>query len=195
MKTGVPYYTIKHLLDESGRIPYETLLSTSEWQQFRSVIIERDNHTCTRCNQPETTKLHPDDNGYFRAPTQQEIDNVVQPPEFDLGGGIILKLKAPTITGKKIENPIILHVHHLYYIFDHLPWQYNNNALVTVCHECHTEIHKTQKIPTYDDQELEEELNLVTCDKCFGTGFLQQYNYFHDGICFKCMGYKFLKRK
>ena len=30
-----------------------------------------------------------------------------------------------------------LHVHHLYYIKDNKPWEYDNSALITLCEECH----------------------------------------------------------
>lgn len=34
-----------------------------------------------------------------------------------------------------------LHVHHLYYEKGRKPWEYENNALVTVCAECHDILH------------------------------------------------------
>jgi len=34
-----------------------------------------------------------------------------------------------------------LHVHHLYYLPDHEPWQYENNALITLCEVCHIKEH------------------------------------------------------
>lgn len=30
-----------------------------------------------------------------------------------------------------------LHVHHLYYIKGRKPWEYDNSAFITYCHECH----------------------------------------------------------
>jgi hypothetical protein len=35
-----------------------------------------------------------------------------------------------------------LHVHHLYYIYNKMPWQYPNNALVTLCGRCHNKWHE-----------------------------------------------------
>lgn len=35
-----------------------------------------------------------------------------------------------------------LNVHHLYYIKGNAPWDYPNNALITLCENCHQEAHK-----------------------------------------------------
>ena len=34
-----------------------------------------------------------------------------------------------------------LHVHHRYYTQDRMPWEYENDALVTLCEDCHIHIH------------------------------------------------------
>jgi len=35
-----------------------------------------------------------------------------------------------------------LHIHHLYYQSDLHLWQYDNDALVTVCNDCHKKLHR-----------------------------------------------------
>lgn len=35
-----------------------------------------------------------------------------------------------------------LHVHHLYYKKGLMPWEYDNDALITLCQECHKQTHK-----------------------------------------------------
>lgn len=35
-----------------------------------------------------------------------------------------------------------LHVHHIYYIKDHLAWQYPHNAFITLCKDCHKKWHE-----------------------------------------------------
>jgi len=35
-----------------------------------------------------------------------------------------------------------LHVHHRYYAQDRMPWEYDDDALVTLCEDCHTHIHE-----------------------------------------------------
>jgi hypothetical protein len=43
-----------------------------------------------------------------------------------------------------------LHVHHLYYIYNHMAWQYPNNALVTLCGRCHSRWHENNDIEVRD---------------------------------------------
>lgn len=68
-----------------------------------------------------------------------------------------------------------------------LAWEYDNSNLITLCENCHEEEHIQQEIPLYD-----ENLNLIshieTRDRCNGLGYIKQYNYYHNGICFKCEG-------
>ena len=81
-----------------------------------------------------------------------------------------------------------LNVHHEYYINGHKPWEYEDQALVTLCEECHGKRHKSD-IPIYkskDDKQIE--YYCKKCDKCGGTGYLPQYKHVENGICFKCGG-------
>ncbi|MGF7077160.1 hypothetical protein [Mucilaginibacter sp. 3215] len=181
---------IQHL-NHSGRIPYELLLKTKEWRDIREKVLLRDNYTCTNCYKAATVKMNPTDLGYYRKPNPEEIERNRKPITIDWGDGILRKMYHAPIVAVKIENPVILHVHHLYYVLGNLPWQYDLQALVTVCHACHLEIHKTQQIPVYSDDNLTQLLELKFCDRCFGTGFLAQFIYFHEGVCFACGGYKF----
>lgn len=47
------------------------------------------------------------------------------------------------------KSDCILHVHHKIYIAGRNPWEYNNKHLITLCKECHDEIHRTKKIKRY----------------------------------------------
>lgn len=40
----------------------------------------------------------------------------------------------------------ILHVHHKYYVLNVMPWEYPNNALITLCNICHKKEHLTNKL-------------------------------------------------
>jgi hypothetical protein len=65
------------------------------------------------------------------------------------------KLKDPRWQKKRLEilnrdeftcqycssNENTLHVHHKYYIPEANPWEYNNNALITLCEYCHEQEH------------------------------------------------------
>ena len=39
-----------------------------------------------------------------------------------------------------------LNVHHIYYVSGNMAWDYPNNALITLCSECHKVWHKKNKI-------------------------------------------------
>jgi hypothetical protein len=187
-----PFKDVQHLCDDNGRIQYEILLSTKEWQEFREIILTRDEHICTRCHKPPTPKMHPDDKGYYRKPTSEELEASKGVNIIDLGDGDVIRMQHAIPTAIQIKDPVVLHVHHLFYIWDHLPWEYELDALVTVCHACHEFIHKTEKILVYTNRERNENMELITCSKCFGTGYLSRYDYHYNGICFSCNGYKYI---
>jgi hypothetical protein len=46
----------------------------------------------------------------------------------------------------KCDSYIKLVVHHTYYESGKLVWEYPDDSLITLCNECHIEIHKTTKI-------------------------------------------------
>ncbi len=99
-------------------------------------------------------------------------------------------IKAPPI----LENEhIILCVHHKYYIDKKQPWEYINNALITLCQNCHQDLHNKTKIPVYTDITKTKQLNLTKCHRCNGSGYLSQYHYCQNGICFDCKGLKYLE--
>lgn len=81
-----------------------------------------------------------------------------------------------------------LNVHHKYYIEGVKPWDYEDSALVTLCQDCHYKRHNEtipvyksiiQKIPNY---------YIEKCQRCGGSGFIEQYDYYCNGICFACYG-------
>jgi 5-methylcytosine-specific restriction endonuclease McrA len=41
-----------------------------------------------------------------------------------------------------------LNCHHKYYLFKKKPWEYPLSSLLTLCKECHTNLHCESKIPT-----------------------------------------------
>lgn len=80
-----------------------------------------------------------------------------------------------------------LNIHHTYYVKGYKPWEYKDDAFVTLCKDCHKKRHETSQVPYYDH---EKRLigHLVTCDRCGGSGYLPQYSHVEHGICFKCGG-------
>lgn len=87
----------------------------------------------------------------------------------------------------------ILQVHHKLYVKTRLPWNYANADLITVCHECHSEIHQNTTIPFYLDEDAKK-LNkpLISCDRCSGQGSIPEFLHIANGICFKCNGKRYL---
>lgn len=189
MFENTSYDLIKTRYKSSWHIPYDELLRTIEWHNLREKILIRDNHKCTICNCEQSEKIG---SNYFRKLTEKEISEYPKEILFDLtGDGFMVKLKTAIPIGLKTDNPKILHVHHKFYVFGHTPWEYELDSLTTVCHECHHQIHKKSRIPVFIDEKLTESIDLTPCSRCDGTGFLEEYHYFKNGICFKCEGRKF----
>ena len=92
------------------------------------------------------------------------------------------------IDKKPVFNFTQLHIHHKYYIKDRNPWEYENDALVTLCAECHQKRHNTTNIPLYSAEKELLIANLPMCNRCQGRGYIPQYHYYCEGICFKCFG-------
>lgn len=80
-----------------------------------------------------------------------------------------------------------LNVHHKFYIDGRNAWEYEDDALITLCPSCHQKVHDSQKIPIYD--EYGDLLSYAAnCQRCEGSGYLKEFSYFQNGVCFSCMG-------
>ncbi len=84
-----------------------------------------------------------------------------------------------------------IHVHHTFYRLGRDPWDYPNESLQTLCRKCHHELHQTTSVPVLDTEE-----NVIgdfkPCTTCDGTGYRAQFHYHMGGVCFTCMGKKYL---
>jgi 5-methylcytosine-specific restriction endonuclease McrA len=92
----------------------------------------------------------------------------------------------PELLNYKGKNQT-LHVHHKKYIKGKMPWEYEDSDLISLCNLCHSNLHSTQTIPIYNNQGQRID-NAEICNKCNGSGYLEQYHYFQGGVCFKCFG-------
>ncbi|KIA89595.1 hypothetical protein [Kaistella jeonii] len=158
---------ISQLLDlkTSDHITYQDLLNCDEWKNKREEILDRDNHLCTICKTSKTL------DGTFLTGYSKNI------------------LYARRMNGE-LSLPdfrIHLEVHHEFYIRNLFPWEYDD-ALITVCNECHAAIHQERKIPVYFDQSKTIAVNEDPCQKCGGLGFLDMFAHVQNGICFQCHG-------
>jgi hypothetical protein len=80
-----------------------------------------------------------------------------------------------------------LNVHHNYYIEGMRPWEYNDDALKTLCKHCHELFHLNNQVNIYTkDRRLIK--NLTPCSRCDGYGILPQYIHIDNGVCYKCWG-------
>jgi 5-methylcytosine-specific restriction endonuclease McrA len=85
-----------------------------------------------------------------------------------------------------------LNTHHLYYKMGKNAWEYPDDALQTLCRECHLAVHQEQVIPYYSRDGMFI-INLTPCDRCGGHGIIPPYSHVQDGICFKCKGARYLE--
>lgn len=85
-----------------------------------------------------------------------------------------------------------LEVHHRYYEFDALAWEYNDSALITLCKNCHDLIHKTIAPLCYCVKEGQlVPMNFTPCYRCSGAGYFREYKHIQNGICFRCRGLRY----
>lgn len=82
-----------------------------------------------------------------------------------------------------------LHVHHKYYQSNLKAWEYPDESLITLCWDCHEELHKNTLIPILSNDEVEG--YLTPCSRCYGAGELPEFIHIQSGICFKCDGAKY----
>lgn len=81
-----------------------------------------------------------------------------------------------------------LNIHHKYYIRDKKAWEYEDKSLITLCEKCHQLEHQNNNIPV-KDVNLNFLYNSEICKKCNGSGFLSEFSYYENGVCFECYGY------
>ena len=91
------------------------------------------------------------------------------------------------------EPEVQLHVHHRQYYLGLLPWEYEDDDLITLCESCHRKIHDEGVILKKDENGKEIAIRLTPCPRCNGTGYLPEFNYVENGICFKCRGARFVE--
>ena len=83
-----------------------------------------------------------------------------------------------------------LHVHHKYYQEGLLPWEYPDDALMTLCYKCHEKLHKDGIVEVLD-KHGNNIGHYHYCKRCNGAGWFPEYWYFQSGICFRCDGARY----
>lgn len=89
---------------------------------------------------------------------------------------------------KELDNQVDLNIHHKYYITGKYAWEYNDEALITLCRKCHQYEHQNNEIFVYNDS-MALQYKAEICNKCSGSGYLPQFYYFENGTCFNCNGH------
>lgn len=205
---------------------YKEQLETFEWRSKRSLILERDNFRCRKCNVERTPfvglspkfgiKDFSDMKNCGYSPslvgknifvTKNNIIAIVKYIETEEGIPDLEKLfyaqrwKEPqnvlvfgsyelicfTKKLKTTDRFPDLNIHHKYYIENRKAWEYNDDALVTLCENCHREEHETNSVNVFDENGKILYTPQI-CDRCDGSGYLPEFNYYQNGICFKCGG-------
>jgi 5-methylcytosine-specific restriction endonuclease McrA len=197
------YPDIKSELDSLTRQEqYRALLLTKEWHDFRLKILKLDSHQCQVCQLKEgpieekvPTEVYQKEmevvlkhNEEFR---KKSKDRDFQERQLKILMGEIngeFEGLMPFPSDTNIVGHAILQIHHILYYLTHLPWEYQRKDVVTLCASCHKAEHENKEIYLYDDQTKSKKTKLVCCSKCGGTGFLPEYDYFKNGICFSCGG-------
>lgn len=142
------------------------------------------------------------DNGTLFLVNWENIKEV-PPPELAIYNGLTQLGKSYLIIAKKdekfvnetfsvpilSENTIILHVHHKFYIENKLPWEYENDSLITLCNWCHWDLHEKTNVPIYTmiNGQLHD-LLYIPCKRCNGAGVIPKYKHVVNGLCFRCNG-------
>ncbi|MGX7688631.1 hypothetical protein ACWA1C_15810 [Flectobacillus roseus] len=99
----------------------------------------------------------------------------------------INNLELNALNWSEVKN---LHVHHKYYQMGKLPWDYPDEALITLCWRCHEGIHRKEKTKWLNENG-QVVGSLTPCLRCFGAGVFPEFNHVQNGICFRCDGAKY----
>ena len=163
------------------RIPYEELLATREWRDRRRSVIDRDGWKCSLCGTPPTENVH-GQHCWAIEPVFEVVDRGEGRPR-----------DVYMVEGESWESAdraYVLQVHHKYYITGRLPWDYRDDALVTLCQWCHQQVHENARIHVYADAngQLIEAGFATPCLRCGGSGYLLEFHYVEGGVCFRCRG-------
>jgi hypothetical protein len=164
------------------QIPYEELLNTREWFVKRIHILNRDNFFCKSCGAGEGE--YEQENLYFIPYEQYPCDSDMFAIKLEEG----YKIFEYAIAGNS-RYQIYLHVHHKYYIADRLPWDYPDEALITMCSKCHYEFHQNNVVDIFDKNG--RRMILTPCHRCNGAGIFPEFTHVIGGLCFRCKGAKF----
>jgi hypothetical protein len=182
--------------DEKGNISYASLLQTNEWRDKRNQIIKRDKNRCTKCLKRETV-YYPYNSFSFSAEKWtghfwiEDTFDLKQYQEYETGYDKLMDETGFFDTMAIIisDKQYYLQVHHKHYILNRLPWEYDDEELITLCNWCHWEFHENHEVEVYKDSNGKLEPVMYTiCGRCNGAGWFPEYWHVEGGVCFECRG-------
>lgn len=80
-----------------------------------------------------------------------------------------------------------METHHRYYIFGADAWDYPDEALTTLCIDCHRKAHLLERIPIVHSDGSPVIVSFK-CERCGGPGEIPEYRHVQNGVCFRCWG-------
>ena len=175
----VKYERLVEMLSGEKYIPdrpwaYGDLLRLKFWKDRKNKILLRDKNKCTNCGLEGTIVekyLAKDGFGYKTYETSSII--VTDNPDHKLTINEINSIRVSYIP----TTPVVLHVHHHYYLLDSLPWEYNDKVLITFCSHCHHKWHTENKAVVYQKIDGKYHQRILTpCERCNGVGSLEQFD-------------------
>ena len=124
---------------------------TIEWKQKSEEIKKRDNYTCQNCKcyNPSLGDVFIKKQDSFEIHSYNKFSgeyNIIN-SEYGIDVSILFG------SGYKIVMPI-LNVHHKRYIIGREIWDYDDEELITLCQNCHQEIHSSLDIEIPIVEEL-----------------------------------------
>ena len=152
-------------LKGTNNISFADMLQTQEWIDKRKKIIMRDKNKCRNC-------------GVFPTDTEEDIFGNFQFHFWFINDDLDIRVA---------KRPYHLEVFHKYYIINRLPWEFNDDALITLCQYCHEDFHKKNNLKVFASDGITP-IEIAICSKCNGSGYLPEYHHVQSGICFKCRG-------
>lgn len=169
------YFERLNSIIDGDKIAFRVLLETEEWKKKSDEILKRDNFSCKKCK----TEWNPnrflvnEENGVRLYKIE---DYWVNRSDFEVW---LDKMK--NVPKSEIK------VYHKYFQSNKLPWNYPDDALVSLCEKCHCKEHKANNTKLFDENMYFLN-NLILCQKCNGSGVLHQYAHIDNGDCFNCKG-------
>jgi len=194
------YNQLKKEYDEMP-IPYSELLRTDEWEKCRKRTLDSHNNTCNGCSAKLEDKFTPipDEIASSLRDRLSKEEKMLHERILSIGraNGIATKYNISS----RIKFPIEFHkfhnldIHHMYYILSKLPWEYPE-ALIPLCRECHLAEHQTNNIKVFENSIEDNFFEIAqNCGRCEGTGTLEEFFYYKNGICFNCSGKGYINFK